>query len=347
MRKWTRCLVLLFLVFIIGVKPVKAVNNEIKELKCSNKSIKPMENIEYTIKTDGDDLIQVEFKVFDHNKKEILSYFQNYSPPFAAGDSIKVNTKFNKQGIYFIKVYLKNFLSNEIVNEKEIKVKCGNVIEEIDIPKKTPSKKEEEKKREPKGEKIAYLTFDDGPSANTYKVLEVLDKYNIKGTFFVLGKNAEKNKKTLKKIYDDGHVIGNHSYSHDYNYIYSDVDNLISEIKRTDELIKSVIEGYNNKLFRFPGGSFHRTEAKEAVDELGYKHFNWHIDSGDTREVLVSADKIAKNVLSNIWRDKVVILFHDAGAKKTTPDALPEIIEGLLDRGYRFEPLVEESFNSF
>jgi len=357
MRRWIRGFVLLLMVLTIGVKPVKAIENEIKELKCNNESIKAMENIEYIIKTDGDDLIKLDFKVFDHNKKEILNYFENSSPPFFAGDSIDINLKFNENGIYYIIVYLKKFRSDEVVHEKEYKVNCGNVSEESDTPEKTPakndtsnnnsSKKEDVNKDVARGEKIAYLTFDDGPSANTYKILDILDKYNIKATFFVLGKNAENNKTILKKIHENGHVIGNHSYSHEYKYIYSDVDNLISEINKTDEIIKSVIQGYDSKIFRFPGGSFHRTEAKKAVDEMGYKHFNWHIDSGDTRASLVPANQIKENVINNLWKKKIVILFHDAGGKKTTPDALPGIIEELIDRGYRFEALVEDSFKSF
>jgi len=347
MKRWIRCFVLLLVVLMIGVNPVKAIDNEIKELKCNNESIKAMDNIEYVIKTNGDDLIQLDVKVFDHNKKEILSCFENSSPPFFAGDSMDVNFKLNKNGIYFIRVYLKKFGNNEVVQEKEIKVNCGDISEEIHNPKKNTSEKKEANKNVTKGDKIAYLTFDDGPSANTYKILDVLDRYNIKATFFVLGRNVENNKKILEQIYENGHVVGNHSYSHEYKYLYSDVDNLIGEINKTDKIIKGIIEGYDRKLFRFPGGSFNRTKAKNAVDELGYKHFNWHIDSEDTKASLVPSDKIEEAVIKNIYRNKIVILFHDAGAKTTTPDALPGIIEELLDRGYRFEALVEDSFESF
>lgn len=108
MKRCLRCFVLVLIVLTIAVNPVKAIDNEIKELKCNTESIQEMENIEYVIKTEGDDLIQLDFKVFDYNKKEILNYFDNSSPPFFAGDSLDVNFKLNKNGIYYIKVFLKS-----------------------------------------------------------------------------------------------------------------------------------------------------------------------------------------------------------------------------------------------
>ena len=82
--------------------------------------------------------------------------------------------------------------------------------------------------------KIAYLTFDDGPSRTvTPQILDILAKYDIKATFFVVGKYAEKNPDILRRIYEEGHVIGNHTYSHNYNYIYKNVSNFVRELDAT------------------------------------------------------------------------------------------------------------------
>ena len=102
--------------------------------------------------------------------------------------------------------------------------------------------------------KIAYLTFDDGPSIYTDEFINVLNQYRIKGTFFVIGINGEMFPDTIKKIVNDGHQIGNHLYSHDYTIMYEDAGNFINELELTNEMIYYLTNKQNN-LFRFPGGS--------------------------------------------------------------------------------------------
>ena len=196
-------------------------------------------------------------------------------------------------------------------------------------------------------QKVAYLTFDDGPSKNTDKVLDILKKYGIKATFFVIGNENMKDK--YKRILDEGHAIGNHTYSHDYSKIYSSVEAFFEDFDKLNSLLKEYT-GQTTEIFRFPGGS-HNTVSNQAggseiihsiVDEAskrGYKYFDWNVSSGDASVGggVLSKDTIVNNVLSTTRnRKSIIVLMHDTAAKDTTVEALPEIIEGLAAQGYKF-----------
>lgn len=134
----------------------------------------------------------------------------------------------------------KKEINKTILKEDFRKAEVERVKKEEDERKKEEAKRAEDKKN---SKKVAYLTFDDGPSVkSTPIILDVLKKYDIKGTFFVLGKMVEQNPKILKRVYDEGHQIGNHSYSHNYNYLYKDSENFMEEIYKTENLIKSAVE---------------------------------------------------------------------------------------------------------
>jgi len=196
----------------------------------------------------------------------------------------------------------------------------------------------------PDGEKKAYLTFDDGPSTNnTPEILKILDKYNIKATFFIIGNRAIISPKIVEMEVQDGQSIGNHTYSHDYKNIYSNADNFISDVNRCDAVLKSIIGSrYKSKLFRFPGGSSGaiRAPLRVVIKNAGYHYVDWNDLTGDSDEKNITVTKILSNLKKYTkGKEHVVILMHDAPDKETTVQALPEVIEYLKSQGYSFNTL--------
>lgn len=199
-------------------------------------------------------------------------------------------------------------------------------------------------KEELKTKKIAYLTFDDGPSAKvTPRILETLKQENVKATFFVVGKMADANPQMLKRVHDEGHAIGHHSYSHDYKYIYANTNNFIGELNKTGEAFKRAIgDDFESKLLRFPGGSFEKKKQKfvKATGDLGYKNYDWNALNGDAEGHNLSKDTLIRRTRETVGsKREVIILMHDTDAKKTTADALPQIIKDLKSQGYEFRTL--------
>ncbi|KPU45651.1 peptidoglycan-N-acetylglucosamine deacetylase [Oxobacter pfennigii] len=192
------------------------------------------------------------------------------------------------------------------------------------------------------GKKTAYLTFDDGPSKNiTPKVLDILKKYDIKATFFIIGYLAEENSAILKRAEEEGHAIGNHSYDHNFKDIYKSVENFLQNVKRCDEALRKVLgESYKSRIFRFPGGSYKREKFMNALEKEGYKYIDWNSLSGDAEGNNIPADILVKRVIKESKnKEDIVVLMHDAGSKKTTVQALPQIIEYLKSQGYEFKTI--------
>lgn len=198
-------------------------------------------------------------------------------------------------------------------------------------------------------EKVCYLTFDDGPSTeNTEKILDVLKKHNIKATFFVIYKDTEKEKAMYKRIVEEGHTIGVHTASHDYEKIYSSVDAYLEDFNKISSHIEN-ITGVKPEIFRFPGGSINSYNGAvymQIVAEMtrrGYTYYDWNVGSGDASYGTASKDWIVGNVVNGVAKGSSnIILMHDTNAKDTTAQALPEIIERLSARGYRFDKLTKE-----
>lgn len=184
-----------------------------------------------------------------------------------------------------------------------------------------------------------YLTFDDGPSANTGKILEILDKYGVKGNFFVVGTESDNMKKYYKRIVDEGHVIGMHSYSHKYSEIYVSKEAFVDDLNRISNLIYEQT-GVRPSIYRFPGGSSNNvskvpmSELIKILDERGIVYYDWNVLSGDATNPALPAEDIINNSLASIGDYKeAMILFHDLSNKTTTVEALPQIIEALLEQG--------------
>jgi len=190
------------------------------------------------------------------------------------------------------------------------------------------------------GKKEIYLTFDDGPSIYTDDILDILDNYGIKATFFVLAKTDDISVKAYKRIVNEGHTLAIHSYSHKYSTVYENKQSFIEDISSLQEYLYG-ITGVWSRIYRFPGGSSNtvsRTDMSELIaylNEEGIKYYDWNISSNDaTAGRILSADTIKNNCLRDIDKyDECMILMHDSGARRTTVDALDDIIEAVNARG--------------
>lgn len=192
---------------------------------------------------------------------------------------------------------------------------------------------------EAEGESAAhkvYLTFDDGPSSNTNAILDILDAYEVKATFFIVGTSAENNAEALKRIVEEGHSLGMHSYSHRYGEIYSSVESFAADFQAIHTLLYDMT-GVTSQLYRFPGGSSNTVTNMDIQDCISYLndqdvvYFDWNVSSGDAQKETLSADEILKNCTTSIEnRSSSVILLHDAAGKMSTVEALPRVIEAIL-----------------
>ena len=198
--------------------------------------------------------------------------------------------------------------------------------------------------------KVCYLTFDDGPSDNTLKIINILKEKDAKGTFFVTGSG---NSSYMKKIVDSGNQIALHTYSHDYEDIYESTDAYFKDLNKISNLVKQKT-GVDAKVIRFPGGSSNTisrnycngimTKLSKMVEDRGYKYFDWDVDSTDAMSDSRSATDIFNAVKRNLGgRTRVTILMHDTGAKKSTVQALPRIIDYLRNEGFEFVALTVDS----
>ncbi len=200
-------------------------------------------------------------------------------------------------------------------------------------------------------DKLVYLTFDDGPSKITQSVLDTLKSYDVKATFFVIAaSNNEDYMPIIEQIVADGHVIGLHSCTHNYEQIYSSTDAFWQDI---DELkIKLQAYGFtDSNLLRFPGGSSNTVSRKyggseimqtlkDQATEKGYTYFDWNVDAQDAIGSTKSAESIYNQVVKQASEHKVcVVLMHDTIKTEGTAKALPQIIEWFINAGYRFDTL--------
>ena len=205
-----------------------------------------------------------------------------------------------------------------------------NIAEEGDIP-------------------MVYLTFDDGPSENTDAILDILDDYNIKATFFVVGKDIDTYGDAYRRIVDDGHTIGMHSFSHNYSKLYQSEDSFVADYNKIHDLILDTT-GVDTKLYRFPGGSSNKVSNTSMsvfinyLNSVGATYYDWNIASGDATSQAFTADELVDNVMSDVVKYKTsVVLLHDASNKNATVEALPRLIESLNEAGAVILPITDET----
>lgn len=199
------------------------------------------------------------------------------------------------------------------------------------------------------GGKTIYLTFDDGPSPNTPRIISILNSYGIKATFFV--KNTSYNG-YMKDIVDNGNVIALHSYTHDYKRIYSSDEAFYQDLQDISDLVY-LQTGVRSNIMRFPGGGSNTVSKKyspgimtrltQGVADRGYIYYDWNCSSGDAIKNTVPKDTIVANCKRVPAAKNVIVLLHDTDAKGTTVEALPEIIEYYQSCGYTFSTITADT----
>lgn len=197
-------------------------------------------------------------------------------------------------------------------------------------------------------DKVIYLTFDDGPSANTDRILDVLKQEGVKATFFVTGRTSETDLQRMKRIVAEGHTIGMHSYSHNYTKIYSSVEAFLDDMYPIFVQIKETT-GETPVVFRFPGGSINAYNGdiyQEIIAEMirrGFVPWDWNISAQDATAKKVTSAQIIANVTGRAAKvNRGVVLMHDSAAKTATAGAVKNMIHQLKDMGFTLDKITPE-----
>lgn len=199
------------------------------------------------------------------------------------------------------------------------------------------------------GVKHVYLTFDDGPSENTGAVLDILKQYNVKATFFVIGKTDQTSTDLYKRIVAEGHSLGIHSYSHKYTQIYESLDSFKNDVLSLQAHLKEVT-GQEVHLYRFPGGSSN-TVSKVPIEECirfltenGFTYYDWNATNGDATGKQLSIEEMVSSVTTDLDKyENLTVLMHDGPGKQKTVEALPAIIEQIKAQGAQILPITDET----
>lgn len=195
-------------------------------------------------------------------------------------------------------------------------------------------------------QKLVHLTFDDGPSKYTSQVLDALDVYGIKATFFVTYTENPELQQYYKEIVNRGHTIAIHTASHDYKNIYASVENYLEDFYKVYQLV-SEQTGVKPTLFRYPGGSTSLNKyaagagiAKE-MENRGFVYFDWNVSSGDGGSK-ATQESVLQSITTNVVKyQESIVLMHDT--REPTVTILPEVLKQLVEMGCKFEPLSQES----
>lgn len=238
----------------------------------------------------------------------------------------------------------KNVMNEQSSAFDEEKNKLNNKISELNKQialkkEKQQQQKETQKQKEPQqqqpsgGPKTIYLTFDDGPSPNTPKILKILSDNGVKATFFV--KNGGKYNHYMKDIVDQGHTIALHTYTHDYAAVYSSDEAYFNDLQKISDLVYSET-GVRSKFIRFPGGASNTVSRKyskgimsritKEVENCGYRYYDWNVTSGDANSKPLNASEILDNCKKLPKAKTAIVLMHDTAGKDSTVEALPEVI---------------------
>jgi peptidoglycan/xylan/chitin deacetylase (PgdA/CDA1 family) len=202
------------------------------------------------------------------------------------------------------------------------------------------------------GKKVVYLTFDDGPSATvTPLILDTLKAENVHATFFVVGKAVDESNTTknlIRREVEEGNAIGNHTYTHNYKYLYPNrtvnVDNVMASINKTNKSLKNILGvDFLTRAIRFPGGHMSwkgMTAIDAVIKEKDYHQVDWNALTKDAEGAPKNAEQLKQQLIKTIQgRQKAVVLMHDTYGKEETAKALPEIIKYLKEQGYEFRTM--------
>lgn len=236
---------------------------------------------------------------------------------------VKVESNVNPQkiGTYHVKYQVSDAANNKTLKERTVMV----------VKKQDPNIK------------TIYLTFDDGPSSITPKILDILRQENVKATFFMIGKDNSYND-IIKRVKEEGHTLAIHSNTHNYEQIYTSIDAYFNDLYALRNKLKK-LTGEDTNIIRFPGGSSNTvsrfnpgimTALTSEVTKRGFHYFDWNIDSGDTGRI--GSDAIVSNVTNALGNyHTYVVLMHDYWQNQQTVDSLERIIQYGKKHGYRFD----------
>lgn len=193
-----------------------------------------------------------------------------------------------------------------------------------------------------------YLTFDSGPDENTNAILDVLEEYQVKATFFVAGNESEEASTIYKRIVNDGHTIGMHSFSNQYSTIYASKESFSNDLEQIRNCITNAT-GVTSLYYRFPGGSSNQisnvdmSEFVRVLNQDKITYFDWNVSAGDAASDY-SAEDVVNNVISGVQKYKTsVVLLHDGTDKTTTVEALKPLIEALQNMQAEILPIDENT----
>ena len=196
--------------------------------------------------------------------------------------------------------------------------------------------------------KKVYLTFDDGPSDHTEEILDILKENNVKATFFVIGKETQQAKKSYQRIVLEGHTLAMHSYSHNYDQIYSSVEAFAKDLKHLQNYLYEITE-IKPVIYRFPGGSSNSCVKDikpyiKYINSQGWLYYDWNALSGDALDFNTSAAKLNQNILKSVRRQDVsIVLMHDLHEAGSTVEGLDSLIKTLKKEGYQILPITENT----
>jgi len=241
-------------------------------------------------------------------------------------------------------------VSKEAGKKEQKADKSEKITEKNKEEKSSDVKAESETSKDTQGiyhEKKVYLTFDDGPSKNTDKILDILADYNVKATFFVIGSTDEENLKRYKRIVDEGHTLGMHSYSHNYKEIYNSLEDFDKDFTKLWKLLYDTT-GYMPSLYRFPGGSLNQVSKQDIrefiryLNKKGITYYDWNVVNGDAEGKDYTEEQMIENVLTGVAKKEVsIVLMHDGTGKDKTVATLPKILDALISGGAQVLPLDE------
>ena len=347
---------------VLNKEPIICQNNHLVELDVTaidNIDGDISENVKYSIK---DDKIIIFAMDSSNNKAEIINdlhYNDNEKPIISLKGSqtvyLNIGENYVEEGATAYdscdgnisdKIKINSNLDNNIVGNYEITYTVSDslknetkIVRNVIVGEKANTSII--------NNSTIYLTFDDGPGPYTEEILNILDKYGIKATFFVT--NQFDNKKYIsyiKEEYEKGHTVGIHTYSHKWS-IYETMDMYLNDFNKIHDIVVEQT-GVAPKYFRFPGGtSNHQAKVSmkklaQLMTEKGYVYFDWHIDCGDTHGKKATKEYIINTIKKYLkGNGNYIILMHDI--KKNTRDALPEIIEYAQRRGYTFSKIDENT----
>lgn len=193
-----------------------------------------------------------------------------------------------------------------------------------------------------------YLTFDDGPSANTDTILDTLADNNVRATFFCIAQKGEANEKRYQRIVSEGHTLGMHSYSHVYKTVYADMESFQKDVTGISDYLYQ-ITGVRPKFYRFPGGSSNtvsKVPMKECIrylNQSGLTYFDWNAQNDDATGKSYTASQLVEHAMSSVKAagNNVVLLMHDEQTKTATAQSLPKLIRQLKNAGYDILPITD------